>query len=82
MHGLTDSPYSMRAVAELLREQGFYTLALRMPGHGTVPAGLIDADWEDWLAAVRMGMRHARQRVGPDRPLAPRRGTRMAARWP
>jgi alpha-beta hydrolase superfamily lysophospholipase len=69
VHGLTDSPYSMRAVAELLREEGFYILALRMPGHGTVPAGLVDADWEDWLAAVRMGMRHTRQRVGPDRPL-------------
>jgi alpha-beta hydrolase superfamily lysophospholipase len=69
VHGLTDSPYSMRAIAELLREQGFYTLALRMPGHGTVPAGLIDADWADWLAAVRMGMRHARRRAGPDRPL-------------
>jgi alpha-beta hydrolase superfamily lysophospholipase len=69
VHGLTDSPYSMRAVAELLREEGFYSLALRMPGHGTVPAGLVDAHWEDWLAAVRMGMRHARQRVGADRPL-------------
>ena len=34
-----------------------------------VPAGLIDADWADWLAAVRMGMRHARQRAGPNRPL-------------
>jgi alpha-beta hydrolase superfamily lysophospholipase len=69
LHGLTDSPYSMRAVAELLRDEGIYTLALRMPGHGTVPAGLIDADWQDWLAAVRMGMRHVRRRVGPDRPL-------------
>jgi alpha-beta hydrolase superfamily lysophospholipase len=69
VHGLTDSPYSMRGVAELLQEQGFYTLALRMPGHGTVPAGLIDADWEDWLAAVRMGMRHTRQKIGGDKPL-------------
>jgi alpha-beta hydrolase superfamily lysophospholipase len=69
VHGLTDSPYSMRAVAEVLRQQGYYALALRMPGHGTVPGGLVDADWEDWLAATRMGMRHARQRIGPDRPL-------------
>ena len=68
LHGLTDSPYSMRAAAELLREQGLYTLVLRMLGHGTVPAGLLNATWEDWLAAVRMGMRHVRQRVG-DRPL-------------
>jgi alpha-beta hydrolase superfamily lysophospholipase len=40
-----------------------------MQGHGTVPGGLVDADWQDWLAAIRMGMRHARQRIGPDRPL-------------
>jgi alpha-beta hydrolase superfamily lysophospholipase len=69
VHGLTDSPYSMRAIAELLRDQGFYTLALRMPGHGTVPAGLIDVDWQDWLAVVRMGARHTRQKIGADRPL-------------
>jgi alpha-beta hydrolase superfamily lysophospholipase len=69
IHGLTDSPYSMRAVAEVLRDQGYYTLALRMPGHGTVPAGLLGVDWEDWLAAVRVGMRHARQKVGPGKPL-------------
>jgi alpha-beta hydrolase superfamily lysophospholipase len=69
VHGLTDSPYSMRAVAEELREMGFYTLALRMPGHGTVPAGLTAASWEDWLAAVRVGARHVRQVIGADRPL-------------
>jgi alpha-beta hydrolase superfamily lysophospholipase len=69
VHGLTDSPYSMRAVAELLRDEGFYTLALRMPGHGTVPGGLTDVDWQDWLAAVRMGTRHARQKIGAERPL-------------
>jgi alpha-beta hydrolase superfamily lysophospholipase len=40
-----------------------------MPGHGTVPAGLIDVDWQDWLAALRMAMRHTRKRIGPDRPL-------------
>lgn len=69
LHGLTDSPYSMRAVADLLRDQGYYTLSLRMPGHGTVPGGLVDATWPDWMAATRMGMRHARERVGPDLPL-------------
>jgi hypothetical protein len=32
VHGLTDSPYSMRAVADVLRDRGIYSLALRMPG--------------------------------------------------
>ena len=69
IHGLTDSPYSMRAVGETLKARGYYGLALRMPGHGTVPAGLTTAIWEDWIAAVRLGMRHVRARVGDGRPV-------------
>ncbi len=69
IHGLTDSPYSMRAVAEVLRDAGIYSLALRMPGHGTVPSGLVRATWSDWLAAVRMGARHVRGRIPEGAPL-------------
>jgi alpha-beta hydrolase superfamily lysophospholipase len=69
LHGLTDSPYSMRAVGETLKASGYYGLALRMPGHGTVPGGLTTAVWEDWIAAVRLGMRHVRTRVGAGKPL-------------
>jgi alpha-beta hydrolase superfamily lysophospholipase len=69
VHGLTDSPYSVRPLAEMLRRQGFYGLCLRMPGHGTVPAGLAQADWQDWLAAVRLGVRHVRGRIGAGKPL-------------
>ena len=69
VHGLTDSPYSMRAVGETFRASGYYGLALRMPGHGTVPAALTTAVWEDWLAAVRLGVRHVRERIGPGKPL-------------
>jgi hypothetical protein len=52
VHGLTDSPYSVRALAELYGREGFYALALRMPGHGTVPGALTAAAWKDWLAAL------------------------------
>ena len=69
VHGLTDSPYSMRAVGETLKAGGYYGLAMRMPGHGTVPAGLTTVVWEDWLAAVRLGVRQVRERIGPDKPL-------------
>jgi hypothetical protein len=68
IHGLTDSPYSVKAEAELLRSLGYYALCLRMPGHGTVPGGLVTADWEDWRAAVRLGARHVRQRAGAGTP--------------
>ena len=63
MHGLTDSPYSVRALAEVFHARGFYVLALRMPGHGTVPAGLLDTEWTDWYAAVEMAARHAAQQA-------------------
>lgn len=69
LHGLTDSPYSLRHVARRYRERGFVAVAPRLPGHGTVPAGLSEVSWEDWMAATRLAVREARKRVGPDKPL-------------
>lgn len=69
LHGLTDSPFSLRHVAHLYRESGFAVVAVRLPGHGTVPAGLTDASWEDWMAATRLAFREARRRAGPGKPL-------------
>jgi alpha-beta hydrolase superfamily lysophospholipase len=69
LHGLTDSPYSMRAMAEVLRDNGVYSLSMRMPGHGTLPSGLVTATWQDWLAAVRVGVRHVRSRIPDGAPL-------------
>jgi len=69
VHGLSDSPYSTRALALQLHAMGYHTLAMRMPGHGTVPGALRRATWRDWRAAVRIGARHLSETVGPDRPL-------------
>ena len=69
VHGLTDSPYSMRHLAEIYAAEGFYALVLRMPGHGTVPAALKETEWEDWTAAVALGARHVRTTVGSDLPV-------------
>jgi len=68
LHGLTDSPYSLRRIGEVLRDRGFYVLSLRLPGHGTVPAALNDVNREDWRAAVRIGAAHARTRAGTGAP--------------
>jgi hypothetical protein len=64
IHGLSDSPYSMRALAELFRERGFDALALRVPGHGTVPGALDRAREQDWRAAVRVAARRQAERAG------------------
>jgi alpha-beta hydrolase superfamily lysophospholipase len=47
LHGLTDSPYSMRALAELFAARGWYVVGLRLPGHGTAPAALTRVTWQD-----------------------------------
>ncbi|RKZ68371.1 MAG: alpha/beta hydrolase [Gammaproteobacteria bacterium] len=68
IHGLTDSPYSMRHLARVFEEQGYYVLAMRMPGHGTIPSGLLTARWEDWMAATYLGARHVHEKIGKDLP--------------
>lgn len=69
LHGLTDSPYSLRHIARRYRELGFLAIGLRLPGHGSVPAGLTDTRWQDWMAATRLAIRTARQRVPAPAPL-------------
>src|SRR5262245_55480791 len=62
-------PYSTRHVAERYRAAGWIAVTIRLPGHGTVPAGLTDVEWEDWRAATRLAVREATRRTGPGRPL-------------
>jgi alpha-beta hydrolase superfamily lysophospholipase len=68
VHGLSDSPYSMRALAETFYAQGYYVLALRLPGHGTLPSSLVDVSWKDWYAAVVLAAKHAASKAGPGKP--------------
>jgi alpha-beta hydrolase superfamily lysophospholipase len=69
LHGLTDTPYSLRHIAKRYRERGFVAVAPRLPAHGTVPAALTRVEWEDWMAATRLAVREARRRAGPAAPL-------------
>jgi len=67
LHGLSDSPYSMRALGERLHKAGAWVLGLRIPGHGTAPSGLVEARWQDMAAAVRLAARHVQDTIG-DKP--------------
>ena len=69
LHGLTDSPYSLRHIARRYVRDGFVVVAIRLPGHGSVPSGLADVEWEQWTAATRLAARHARQLAGASTPL-------------
>ena len=54
-HGLTDSPYFMRYLAEFFRENGFRVMVVLLPGHGTQPGDLLDATWREWVRTVAYG---------------------------
>ncbi|MHC4525982.1 MAG: alpha/beta hydrolase [Planctomycetota bacterium] len=58
----------MKYLAEVFYEANFYVLALRMPGHGTVPAALTDVSLKDWMAVVEMGVRHVKQKAETGQP--------------
>jgi alpha-beta hydrolase superfamily lysophospholipase len=64
LHGLSDSPYSMRSLGLRLHEEGAWVVGLRIPGHGTAPSGLLRIDWEDMDAAVRLAAAHLRDKAG------------------
>ncbi|MGB6221690.1 alpha/beta hydrolase, partial [Haloferula sp.] len=68
LHGLSDSPYSLRHLGEKFHQAGASVLGLRIPGHGTAPSGLVEITWKDWAAAVRIAARHLKQSIG-DKPL-------------
>ena len=62
IHGLSDSPYSLRSVGEWLHARGWTVVWLRVPGHGTTPGALAEVSSIDWEAAVRvaaLGLRDA-----------------------
>ena len=68
LHGMSDAPYSLRRLGLDLNEKGACVMGLRLPGHGTIPSGLVHLEWQDMAAAVRLAMRYLGDRIG-DKPL-------------
>ncbi len=59
LHGLSDSPYSMRSTARTLVDAGYSVVVPRIPGHGLAVGGLLRTRWQDWVAVVRIAVRYA-----------------------
>ncbi len=68
LHGMSDAPYSLHSQAEYLHKQGVWVVAMRMPGHGTIPSGLRELKWQDMAAVVKIGMERLNQKLG-DKPI-------------
>ncbi|MDI9219478.1 alpha/beta hydrolase [Pantoea sp. EA-12] len=69
LHGLTDSPYSVRYLAQAYQQQGFIAVVPRLPGHGSAPGSLTKVDWQSWLAVTRLAVREATRLAGSQVPL-------------
>src|SRR5690554_3211562 len=65
LHGLSDSPYLLSAIARQLHEQDPCALvrAVLMPGHGTVPGDAREVNRDQWRQTVRYGIEQFRSRV-------------------
>lgn len=61
VHGLSDSPYTLKNIAGALQKAGVVVYAIRLPGHGTLPSSLDNVVWQDWLAAVQVVQNHIKQ---------------------
>jgi len=64
LHGMSDSPYSLRRLGETLQQQGYVVIGLRLPGHGTAPSGLLRMRWQDMAAAVELAVERLRREIG------------------
>ena len=53
IHGLGGTQYDLGSMHKVLKNAGFVTHSLTLPGHGTVPEDLLGVRAEDWIEAVR-----------------------------
>ena len=68
IHGMSDSPYSLRTLAQAFYQKNYFVVALRLPGHGTAPSGLLETHWQDMAAAVELAAHYLHEHSAPDLP--------------
>ena len=56
IHGFTNTTYEVKELAIYLSEQGFYTRADNLPGHGTTPEDCNRCRYSDWIEFVVQGI--------------------------
>ena len=56
IHGFTNTTYETRDLAKYLGEQGFYTKAINLPGHGTTPEDCNRVKFTDWIEFTEHGV--------------------------
>lgn len=56
VHGLSDSPYSLRSMGEALSERCLWVRAVLLPGHGTKAEDLINVNRNEWRTTVKQAV--------------------------
>jgi carboxylesterase len=60
IHGLGGTQYDLGSMHKRLKNAGFVTHSLTLPGHGTTPEDLVGVTAEDWIDAVVAKYREVR----------------------
>lgn len=63
VHGLFDSPFTLRDIGQQLQQQGILARSILLPGHGTNPEDLMKISYHDWIQAVRYGVESLKNEV-------------------
>lgn len=56
LHGLSDSPYSLRSMGKALAERCLWVQAVLLPGHGTQAEDLIDVERDAWRQVTKVAI--------------------------
>lgn len=56
IHGLFDSPFTLKEIGLLLKKNHIPNKAILLPGHGTHPSDLCHVSAQDWIKAVKYGV--------------------------
>ncbi len=63
IHGLLDSPFTYRELAESLSAGGIHVQTVLLQGHGTRATDLLDVKYQEWLEAVRYSFNDISKKV-------------------
>jgi esterase/lipase len=63
IHGLYDSPFTLKDLNDSLCHQGLLVRSILLPGHGTIPGDLLHIHYEDWIKAVNYGVKSLAKEV-------------------
>lgn len=63
IHGLLDSPFTYRELADTLSAAGIHTQSVLLQGHGTCSTDLLDVTYQEWMQAVHYALEDLRKKV-------------------